>query len=285
LIHIIDASQNLYAAYDHDHFSLKKWKAYMDKESPSLKDLCMADLEHSISPTYSWESNYLPVLNDIIHKKAEIEKVVRNYHLIVDALEKQIIDRFGKSIDVDVILYLGLCNGAGWVTDVQGRTSILLGIEKIVELQWCDIDSLNGLILHELGHVYQAQYGVLHREFQGSSDRFMWQLFTEGIAMVFEQEILGNREYLHQDKNGWKEWCDQNIRRIAMDFQADCQNMTSENQCYFGDWVDYKGYSDVGYYLGTRFVRFILEKKAYDNILGFGIEEVRRSFCEFIDSL
>lgn len=37
---------------------------------------------------------------------------------------------------------------------------------------------------------------------------FVWQLFTEGIAMYFEQALVGNFNYYHQDKNGCLEWCD-----------------------------------------------------------------------------
>ena len=36
-------------------------------------------------------------------------------------------------------------------------------LEKIMELGWCDTDAMIGLIVHELGHVYQSQFGVLHR--------------------------------------------------------------------------------------------------------------------------
>ena len=56
---------------------------------------------------------------------------------------------------------------------------------------------MKALILHELGHLYQEQYGVLRREFSTGRDRFLWQLFTEGIAMVFEQETVGDPQFYH----------------------------------------------------------------------------------------
>lgn len=103
---------------------------------------------------------------------------------------------------MEIVLYLGLCNGAGRVEKIDNKVYCLLGIEKILEPNWYDINSLYGLIYHELGHVYQNQYGVLKRNFNDNKKQFLWQLFTEGIAIYFEQTLIGDYEYYHQDKNG-----------------------------------------------------------------------------------
>ena len=50
-----------------------------------------------------------------------------------------------------------------------------------------------GLMIHELGHVYQSQYGSLSYQENSMAEKFLWQLFTEGVAMVFEQEIVGTK--------------------------------------------------------------------------------------------
>ena len=115
---------------------------------------------------------------------------------------------FGHELEIDIVLYVGLCNGAGWVTNINGRDVILLGIEKILELNWYDEDSMRGLIYHELGHVYQMQYGVLEQESFDHRKNFVWQLFVEGIAMYFEQVLVGDKNYFHQDAEGWKQWCE-----------------------------------------------------------------------------
>ena len=85
---------------------------------------------------------------------------------------------------------------------------------------------------------------------QASDDNkknFVWQLFTEGIAMYFEQTLVGNYNYYHQDAGGWKEWCDNHFVQILRDFNLDLPTMTQFEQRYFGDWCNYHGYSDVGY--------------------------------------
>jgi hypothetical protein len=285
MVHMIDASFEIYDSYENDIFSLQKWNDYMDRTIPYVKDKVLSDMQQSISPEYSWEAYYLPVLNAVIHEPENVRETAKIFRNITDGLEKKIIKKFGRTLDIDIILYLGLCNGAGWVTEIDGKTVILLGIEKILELKWNNIDDMTGLILHELGHAYQEKYGVLYRQYQASSDQFLWQLFTEGIAMVFEQEILNDSGYYHQNKDGWKEWCNQNISRISVDFELDYQKMTRENQRYFGDWARYEDRPDVGYYLGTRFVRFILEKEEFDRIICYEIEDVKPAFYEFMRSI
>lgn len=285
MVHMIDASFEIYDSYENDMFSLQKWNDYMDRTIPYVKDKVLSDMQQSISPEYSWEAYYLPVLNAVINEPENVRETAKIFRIITDGLEKKIIKKFGKTLDIDIILYLGLCNGAGWVTEIDGNTVILLGIEKILELKWNNIDDMTGLILHELGHAYQEKYGVLYRQYQVLSDQFLWQLFTEGIAMAFEQEILNDSDYYHQNKDGWKDWCDQNIRSIAVDFESDYQKMTRENQRYFGDWARYENHPDVGYYLGTRFVRFILEKEEFDHIIRYEIEDVKPAFYEFIRSI
>ena len=87
-------------------------------------------------------------------------KLHNSFCKVTDGLHEKIIESFGKKIDVDIVLYVGLCNAAGWVTTINGKNVILLGIEKIFELNWYDENSMYGLIYHELGHVYHKQYGM-----------------------------------------------------------------------------------------------------------------------------
>ena len=60
--------------------------------------------------------------------------------------------------------------------------------------------------------------------------------------------------------------------------------MTRENQRYFGDWVRFDGHGDTGYYLGARFVRFLLESEDFDRVIQYGVDEVRRGFRLFAQS-
>ena len=61
------------------------------------------------------------------------------------------------------------------------------------------------------------------------------------------------------------------------------KTMTRDDQRYFGDWVDFEGHSDVGYYLGTKFVRFLLQSDSFDNVIQYDIEKISESFELFLD--
>ena len=279
---IVDTTDRIGACFDADGFRIKKWERYMDAAVPGAKELCLADMRECVSAGFSWERDFLPVLNAVMQKQGQRSAAISSFQTVTGRLDARIRERFGRTVDCDVILYLGLCNGAGWVTEIGGRTVVLLGIEKILELNWQGTDAFNALVLHELGHVYQAQYGVLHREFDALSDMFLWQLFTEGIAMVFEQELVKDPEYFHQYDAAWIRWCDAHFDRIRQSFAADLPTMTNENQRYFGDWVSFEGHGDTGYYLGARFVRFLLESDRFDNLISYSPEQVRDGFERFL---
>lgn len=280
---ITDTFPALLAAYDGPAFSFGRWKEYIDAALPGLSPLLISDVKAVlVTGSFTWERDYLPVLNAVGSDAIRRERVHASFLAVTENLDRAVRERFGRDLDVEIVFYLGLCNGAGWVTEYRGRTAVLLGVEKIMELDWCGIDEMRGLVLHELGHAYQGQYGVLKRTFDRGGDAFLWQLFTEGIAMYFEQELVGDPDYYHQDKDGWKTWCGGHLDVIKRDFARDLAAMTFENQRYFGDWVRYRGRGDVGYYLGCRFVRDILAAgNDFDDVIRFDIDTVRRLFRRF----
>ena len=282
MLRFIDAMPDTPFSGDSDSFDLERWKAYMDAALPGAKELCLQDMTDCVSAGYPWEDAFLPVLNAAIRNTDARQKTARAFHRVTDGLEQRLLSAFGRTPDADVILYFGLCNGAGWATDVDGRSAVLLGIEKIIELGWYGADDMSALILHELGHLYHFQFGADRRALRHTADALLWQLFSEGVAMVFEQDALGNAEYFHQDKNGWKTWCETHLGMIAARFADDLRRMTPQDQNYFGDWVRFEGRPDVGYYLGAAFVRFILSAERFDRVVQYGPAEIRSAFGRFL---
>ena len=284
MIRVVDATETMLSCFPSAQFQLTAWESYVDAEVPGAKELCLADMRECVAAGFSWENDFLPVLNSVPADRARRNEAVRSFHAVADTLDRTVKDRFGKSADADLILYLGLCNGAGWVTPINGTVSVLFGIEKILELDWCGISAMTGLVLHELGHVYQSQHGVLHRTFESFPDRFLWQLFTEGIAMVFEQEVLGDPSFFHQYDEEWRDWCGQHVELIKQSFRRDLETMTPDTQRYFGDWVRFEGRGDTGYYLGARFVRFLLRSDSFDSLLLYEIGQVKEGFELYLRS-
>ena len=279
---IINTINDIFDIYSSGSFDINKWNNYINRINSKLGQLCVQDMNEAINTgQVSFKKDYLPILNNVINQKEKLDELQKNFIKVTESLEENILKKFNKTIDVEIVLYLGLCNGAGWVVEIENKVYCLLGIEKILELNWYDMNSLYGLIYHELGHVYQKQYGVLEREFDNNKHQFLWQLFTEGIAMYFEQTLIADYEYYHQDKNDWKAWCDNHIKQIILDFSNDLNLMTFDNHRYFGDWVYYHNHSDVGYYLGTKFIQYICKQYVFDEILSFNIDIVEKLFNEY----
>lgn len=281
MIRIIDTSDKIESLFIDSKFDLFAWEAYINSIYKNCAHYFTDDMNECIATgKYTFDRDFLPIIN-AVYNNANIPELQKNFNEATNNLNKKVIEKFGKELDVDIVLYLGLCNGAGWVMEINKRNTVMLGIEKILELDWVDPVSMYGLIYHELGHVYQLQYGILEQESESNEKNFVWQLFTEGIAMYFEQELVGDKNFYHQDKDGWKSWCDEHFEQILTDFNADLPEMSYSNQRYFGDWVKYHGYGDVGYYLGANFVRFLINDYPFSDIISFDINNVYERYIEF----
>lgn len=262
--------------FDDGDFNINKWEKYINSFLNNKAHMFKDDLEqYVISGQYSYEEDFLPLLNNVyLHPKLDI--VIDNFQKITERLDDKVKQHF-KEMDVDIYLYLGLLNGAGWATIIDNRHVILLGIEKILELDWTSIDDMYGLIYHELGHIYHMVYGNLDL----NNDSFIYQLYYEGIAMHFEQLLKEDPNYFHQDKNGYLTFCEDCFDMIKTDFKNDLADMDIYNQRYFGDWTNYYGYGDVGYYLGAKFVDYLANKYDFEQLINLDHITIEKAFIEF----
>ena len=281
MIKIIDTFSQIDSLFDNKTFNLKTWKKYINSIYDHASNIFENDLkEYLNSGNYVYEKDILPIINNV-YNHSSLKTLHASFISVTQNLNKRIMDCFEHEINIDVVLYVGLCNAAGWVTNINGKDVILLGIEKILELNWYDEDSMRGQIYHELGHVYHKQYGIFNQCSDNSSQNFIWQLFSEGVAMYFEQILVNDLNYYHQNINGWLNWCDTHFQQILADFQSDLPKMTRFNQKYFGDWVNYCGKGDVGYYLGTKFVQHLCGKYSFEYLIKMKIDDISQEFFKF----
>jgi len=284
MIRIIDTYSQIETLFDNGMFNMRKWELYINSLYDESASIFKDDLRKCLdSGDYIYERDILPIINAVC-ANSQLGTLHSLFCIITDDLNQKIIYHFGCELDVDIVLYVGLCNAAGWVTNINGRDVVLLGIEKILELNWCDVSSMYGLIYHELGHIYHKQYGMFHQQSANNNCNYVWQLFTEGIAMYFEQVLVDNYNYYHQDKSGWLEWCDNHFQQIVKDFCNDLPTMTKSNQKYFGDWVSYHGKGDIGYYLGAKFVQQLCDKYDFEQLINMTIDDIYQEFLFFAAS-
>lgn len=257
-----------------DGFHIDSWRKYAEEISKELPSKCERDAKE-----YDFNKNVLPVINIALSEK-KIDFVSRNFQIVIDTLNDNLSKLFDSEPDINIILYLGLCNGAGWATVLDGKNTVLLGIEKIIELDWGDETNMRALILHEIGHLWHKINGNLHLPEYTKRRKGIAQLYCEGVAMVCEHILCGDDEFYHQDKDGWLSWCYKNENEIKREYLRRLDEKESV-QDFFGDWCSYNGHSDVGYFLGCRFVRYLMKSYSLKEIANMKYRALNREFKGF----
>ena len=97
--------------------------------------------------------------------------------------------------------------------------------------------------------------------------------------MFFEQLLMDNFEYYHQNSGDWFHWCQANKSGNNAEFLRRLKTGES-TQVFFGDWNNYQGYSDVGYYIGCEFVKLLIERYSLDELAKLSEQTVYETFCE-----
>lgn len=273
---IVDTYNEIIKIFSTSAFDLETWKKYSLTISPSLQEQVLKD-----SSKYGFNKQILPVITNALSNRSKLEILHTNFLQVTKSLDKEIFNKFNINLDLDIILYLGLCNGAGWFTKLDNRRVVLLGIEKILELGWEDIPSLKALIYHELGHVW---HDIQRDGSDMDNSSSIFQLYQEGIAMVFEQSLFNDTNFYHQNRDGWLDWCLKNEIEIKKEYLRRIQSKES-TQDFFGDWCNYKGYSDVGYFLGAQFIRYLLKKYTLTEIAKMKIPDINIQFSDYVESI
>lgn len=261
-----------------DGFDITVWREYAKEISEELPLKCENDAEN-----YDFNKDILPVIESALNEE-KLDFVSRNFQAVIDTLNDNLTKLFDTEPDINIILCLGLCNGAGWATTLDGKNTVLLGVEKFIELNWGDETNMRALILHEVGHLWHKLNGGLYfREFT-KRRKGIAQLYQEGVAMVCEQILCGDDEFYHQDKDGWLDWCYKNENQIKREYLRRLNDKESV-QDFFGDWCSYNGHSDVGYFLGCRFVRYMMKMHSLKAIANMKYRAINREFSQFANTV
>ena len=101
--------------------------------------------------------------------------------------------------------------------------------------------------------------------------------------MVCEQILCGDGSYYHQEKDGWLSWCKEHESAIKREFFLRLEREES-TQDFFGDWCSFQGYSDVGYFLGCQFIKWLQEDHALTEIADMPYDALWPAFIRFAQS-
>ncbi|MBE6608734.1 MAG: hypothetical protein E7633_09295 [Ruminococcaceae bacterium] len=273
-MNVIDGAKNVKFCFEYGVFSKERWNTYIEEIYLGARSVIESDAKD-----YDYAHDILPVLNLVYSESQKLQKLHSSFEKVTHNLEEKIKNTLQTSIDADIVLCLGMCNGAGWATKINGKSVVLLGIEKIIELDWVDEASMTALIYHELGHLWHFQERTLYTHIETPKEKALWQLYSEGVAMYCEQ-LLMNGEFFHQDKNGWLNWCTENEKKLFSEYLIRVQDGKSV-QNFFGDWNSFEGHSDTGYFIGAKLVREATQKYSLKKILNLSFYEIEELlyFC------
>lgn len=281
MIRIIDTYEQINSLFIDGKFCFREWETYINSIYDGASEILQKDIKvYFESGNFTFEDDFLPIINGVYQNSA-LDVLHDAFVEATMQLNKKVITCFGKELDIEIVFYVGLCNAAGWATNINGIETILLGVEKILELGWQNYLSVRALIYHELGHAYHKKYGIYKQVALDNRQKAIWLLFTEGIAMHFEQRLVGDSDYYHQDKNGWRNWCEEHFLQILVDFDADSRSVDVSAQKYFWDWANYYGYGDVGYYLGAQFVNYLAATYGFEELIQLRIEDVCKLYSVY----
>lgn len=273
---IIDTFNEILQCYQDGIFDISCWNAYSKTISLSFNKKIKDDIAD-----YDFNNDVFPVLQALIQNEDKLTIAHNSFCEATLGLANKIYDKLGTELDVLIVFYLGLCNGAGWATTLEGKPAILLGVEKIVELDWHDKKHMQALIYHELGHIWHQSVRTEATNCNTVKSKSLWQIYSEGIAMYIEHLLCGNDNFYHQDTDHWLDWCNANRQSLYKEYIRRIDNDESVQQ-FFGDWCNYNGKSDVGYYLGCELVKTLSERFTLYQLANFTLSEIEyylRQMC------
>ncbi len=263
---------------------IELWEKCYISKYPELEKKCKEDY---CSNGYSWRK----VAKEMVFNRTEKDfyKMVQaheNILLIIDTLNARIDEVFNCSLDINVVLYCGLCNSAGWVDTYNNRRTILFGLDKIAELNWHTIEKLESLLAHELCHVVhfviRGEDKLPNNVEKNNYNKGIWSLYEEGFAQFFQYRLL-DKETDSRGKE-WFEKCQINERQLKNLYLRGLFDEEKGTQDFFGDWFEVLGISDTGYYLGAELIRMIDMQHNIEYIAKMQFKEIENQVVNFLNN-
>ncbi|MDF2671938.1 MAG: hypothetical protein K0R09_203 [Clostridiales bacterium] len=258
------------------------WKTSYIGNYPELEEKCIRDYEDmGINWREYAEKSVFNRTKDDFNKMIEAHKNILD---TLDYINKRAAAMVDICFDINIVIYSGLCNSAGWVDKYNGKRAILYGIDKIAMLNWHTKEKIEPLLAHELCH-------VIHFELRGE-DRLsqniennkynngIWDLYEEGFAQYFEN-VLTEKDI---DSRG-REWtikCTEKEKELKKEYIKALNNTEIGTKEFFGDWFQVLGISDVGYYLGSKFIGELHKNYDMHAIAELPFEEVQKKAIEYL---
>lgn len=277
---LINCYQGFYEQYNEDltkEEQIEVWFNFMDQHK-TVRDMCINDYHNE---GLDWKQI---ALDKVFGYDLEFVLKMNKTVTLLEKIVEMMIDRLGMfysidNINVVVVLYHGLGNGAGWVTTYEDKPAIYLGIEKIVELGWNKRGKLEDLISHEFGHVIHESLRGTLVPYDDFKRKTIFKLYTEGVATYCES-IINGRE---KSSPEWYEKCLENELSLKKEFLRRLGSHSQEITDFFGDWNLIYGIHEGGYFLGLQIVKRLIRKMTIYKLMKINYEVFHNEFIKYFD--
>lgn len=226
------------------------WAEHYMPQWPTLHEMVVNDY---VAEGEDWRriarEMVFPEMND---KLPAIQYAYENMQRVIEPVEENVRRAFDFHDPVCHVFYIGIGNGAGWVTKYEGSWAVLFGLEAIVDSGFDEPARLEGLVAHELGHVVHHVWRASRGLGLGSGP--WWQLYEEGFAQLCESMVVpGDGWHMRSKDNDdeWLAWCQANRAWLAREFLRVADYGESVRP-FFGSWYEIRGHKQTGYYLGHQ---------------------------------
>ncbi len=258
----------------------KNWINHM-KQYEKISSLCVKD--YAING-YNWITETEKTFIDSYKRRV-------HYMYIADMVEKVVSEflntikrnSFIKPIKVDVVVYHGLWNAAGWATSIDGKRTVLLGIEKIIELGWDNRKAIKELISHELSHIIHGEYREdFYEEIKDPYQRDVMMIYVEGFAMYYQNKLA--KQIYYSRGEDWIKNCKDSILKLKKEYLLRLQDSKQTCKDFFGDWWNVFGISDSGYYLGMEFIERLMSIYEFEEVLVLPFSKINNSLIKYLNN-
>lgn len=262
---------------------IKLWEECYISKYPELEYKCKNDYEDN---GYQWRDIAKSMVFN--RTKDDFDKMIMAYENILEimaGINEKVELVFNVDLDINIVLYCGLLNSAGWVDEYGAKRAILYGIDKIAELNWHTIDKLKPLLSHELCH-------VVHFELRGEDtipkdieenkySEGIWRIYTEGFAQFFQQKLLNEEIDLRGIE--WENACKLNEDRLKELYLEALKDKDKGTNDFFGDWFQVLGLSDTGYFLGKQMMKKLKNKYNIVDIAKLSFSNIEKEVIEYLE--
>lgn len=284
---VIDTFKDYVACFQHNlDRSLEEkigiWENCYMSQYPEIEKRCKEDYE---SNGYNWRQ----IAENMVFNRTreDFDKMIMAYGHIIEIIyrmNKRVSEVFCIDLDLNIVLYSGLGNSAGWVDKYKGKRAILYGIDKIAQLNWHKKEQLEALISHELCHVVHFQIrgedGLADNIDRSNYNLGIWNIYVEGFAQFFQYKLLDKE--IDSRGRQWLEDCMDKKSQFKQLYLKALYERQIGTRNFFGDWYEVMGISDVGYFLGSEFIASLYKSYGIDQIARLDFIEIEGEVMKFL---